>query len=297
MMPNYTYLLCSPFFFINLLLIALYPAARLLLNMQQRSIAISDDFLLGQSRETQIIGLVGMVLTFKSLKCATNDELIALCFLYLKVAALILFYLANPSYAIYYSLLCFIVFFVIRQPIYDGPSKLVKIQSQQQLLEGVIGVKSEKDLVIGLKAYDEQRAKEKLLKKQKKFSQGVQSQKSDFSTVRHTLMVFNARWCQNCVFNYMMWVKFANRFTTSKLRVVEIDTRLHEKTLCKLFKVNARDGNQLPSLILLEDNREVLRFPPIDYEKGSLSKVLTYKEKELIKYFDLEKRFMATNFE
>lgn len=49
--------------------------------------------------------------------------------------------------------------------------------------------------------------------------------------------------------------------------------------------------------MLLEDKKEVLRFPPIDYEKGTLSKILNYKEKELVRYFELEKRFMATNFQ
>ena len=47
-------------------------------------------------------------------------------------------------------------------------------------------------------------------------------------------------------------------------------------------------------MILLEDNVENLRFPPVDYEKGALPKVINWKEKELIKYFDLDKRYLAT---
>ena len=50
----------------------------------------------------------------------------------------------------------------------------------------------------------------------------------------------------------------------------------------------------MPTLILLEDNIEYLRFPPIDYDKGTLGRVVAYKEKELIRYFDLDKRFLAT---
>jgi len=91
-----------------------------------------------------------------------------------------------------------------------------------------------------------------------------------------------------------MWIKFANRFSTDKVKIVEIDT-IRNNTLPSKFKVNASDGNQLPTLILLEDNKEYLRFPPMDYEKGTLGKVLNFKEKELIKYFDLDKRFLATN--
>ena len=64
-----------------------------------------------------------------------------------------------------------------------------------------------------------------------------------------------------------------------------------------MFSVNHRDGKQLPTLIMLEDNKEYLRFPPIDYEKGTIGKVISYKEKELIKYFELDKRFLATNID
>jgi len=34
----------------------------------------------------------------------------------------------------------------------------------------------------------------------------------------------------------------------------------------------------------------------MDYEKGTIGKVISYKDKELIKYFDLEKRFLATKY-
>ena len=44
----------------------------------------------------------------------------------------------------------------------------------------------------------------------------------------------------------------------------------------------------------MEDFREYLRFPPVNYDEQSLGKVLNYKEKELIRYFDIDKRFMAT---
>lgn len=51
--------------------------------------------------------------------------------------------------------------------------------------------------------------------------------------------------------------------------------------------------SQLPCLILFEDGREVSRFPMQD-EKGRDAVSVNYKEKELIKYFDLDKRWLAT---
>ena len=53
-------------------------------------------------------------------------------------------------------------------------------------------------------------------------------------------------------------------------------------------------ANQLPTLLLLEDNVEYLRFPPIDVTTGKAGRVVNYKERELMKYFELEARYLAT---
>ena len=53
-------------------------------------------------------------------------------------------------------------------------------------------------------------------------------------------------------------------------------------------------ANQLPSLILLEDNVEYLRFPPVDVTTGKAGRVVNYKERELLKYFEFEARYLAT---
>ena len=53
-------------------------------------------------------------------------------------------------------------------------------------------------------------------------------------------------------------------------------------------------ANQLPTLMLLEDNVEYLRFPPIDVATGKAGRVVNYKERELLKFFELEARCLAT---
>ena len=45
---------------------------------------------------------------------------------------------------------------------------------------------------------------------------------------------------------------------------------------------------------MFENNKEVLRFPFAADEKKHDEKQVHYKEKELIRYFDLEKRHLAT---
>jgi len=80
--------------------------------------------------------------------------------------------------------------------------------------------------------------------------------------------VFTAGWCDNCYFTYPLIVNFANRFTTEKVKILQLDVTRFE-SLAKAFKVNMNGVNkQLPTLILLEDQREYLRFPPLDLNTG-----------------------------
>ena len=80
------------------------------------------------------------------------------------------------------------------------------------------------------------------------------------------------------------------------MKFVEIDCAGSRfDSIARAFKINLSNvGNQLPSLVLLEDGAEYLRFPPVDKDTGKTARVLDYKEKELIKYFDLDNRFLAT---
>ena len=61
------------------------------------------------------------------------------------------------------------------------------------------------------------------------------------------------------------------------------------------FAVSKSDmANQLPTLVLLEDGLEYRRFPPIDEETGKVGRVISYKEREIYKFLQLETRFLAS---
>ena len=44
---------------------------------------------------------------------------------------------------------------------------------------------------------------------------------------------------------------------------------------------------------MLENEKECLRFPPIDEKTGKSFRVVKYVERELIKYFDLDQRHLS----
>lgn len=74
-----------------------------------------------------------------------------------------------------------------------------------------------------------------------------------------------------------------------EINVAELDN------IARNYKVSTSGvAGHLPTLILFEDGVEYLRFPLLDLKTGKSAYVNEYNEKELIKYFDLDKRFLAT---
>lgn len=86
----------------------------------------------------------------------------------------------------------------------------------------------------------------------------------------------------------------ALRYSTQKLTFLEVDVNRFD-SLCRLLKVNPGGlAGHLPTLIMYEDGKEVLRFPFALDDKAADQKIVNYKEKEIVQYFDLDKRHLAT---
>ncbi len=107
-------------------------------------------------------------------------------------------------------------------------------------------------------------------------------------------MIFNANWNDSCYHTYSLWAKLAAKFTTQHLQFAEVNVSDLEN-VARNYKVSTSGiAGHLPALILFEDGVEYLRFPLMDMSTGKTAYVNEYNEKELIKYFDLDKRFLAT---
>ena len=64
--------------------------------------------------------------------------------------------------------------------------------------------------------------------------------------------------------------------------------------LPKKFKIDTKGtSKQLPTLLVFENGELIDRFPPIN-QSGKVAKVLRYKQKEIVKYLELDKRYYAT---
>ena len=65
-------------------------------------------------------------------------------------------------------------------------------------------------------------------------------------------------------------------------------------SLAKRFNINTSGfTKQLPTVLVIEDGAEKVRFPPIK-EDNKVDKIIKLDYKILLKYFDLESRYLET---
>lgn len=217
---------------------------------------------------------MGVYLLTKAYKSCTFEFWFSFVFLYGKLTFFVLFLLVSAKYAMYYFLLCIVTWIALAHPqLPSNSSKMVKVRELDELGLNI-------DAVL-----QGQRQKNE-----------AKSTGRDFTRVSSTVLVFTAGWADTCFYTAPLWHKFANKFSTSRVRFFEIDVHRFPE-IAKAFKINTQGvANQLPSLVLLEDEREYLRFPPVDIASGKQGRVVNYKERELVKYFDLDSRHLATKF-
>ena len=81
-----------------------------------------------------------------------------------------------------------------------------------------------------------------------------------------------------------------------------IDTQLHNSSffrstskvpkLAQRFSINTSGfTKQLPTILILEDGEEAVRFPPIK-DNSKVDRIIKLDYKILLKYFDLESRYL-----
>ena len=115
------------------------------------------------------------------------------------MASIFLFYLSNIRNAVYYMIYCLLLWLILKNPVYSGPTKIIKVESKEHFME-----------LIGKPEKNERQTK--------KSSEG-----KDFSKTNHCIAIFNAIYSDNCYYTYSLWAKMAEKYTTSRLKFVEIN--------------------------------------------------------------------------
>lgn len=169
---------------------------------------------MGQRKEPQILGLLAMSLAFKYVKSSTLDEFVGVGIMFGKFANLVMFQLIDSRFTIYYSILCLVLWLILKQPKYSGPNKMIKVTSSDHFYE--ILECDPSDLVIGHQAEKRHEQIQKQKKKQIKAGD-ITSKDKNFAQIKSTVLLFTADWAEPCIYSYSLWVRFANRFSTEKV--------------------------------------------------------------------------------
>lgn len=126
-------------------------------------------------------------------------------FMYGKLGFLMLFVFSDVRLACWYFFACICLWLLLQNPRYTGKSKLIKPLSQNELA-GLLNIEEIERFSKATSIGKQQRGKAR-----------------DFARTESTMLVFTAGWADMCYFTYAMWYKFASKYTTGKVRFVEID--------------------------------------------------------------------------
>eukprot|EP00350_Pseudokeronopsis_sp_OXSARD2_P012066 CAMPEP_0170560674 /NCGR_PEP_ID=MMETSP0211-20121228/50327_1 /TAXON_ID=311385 /ORGANISM="Pseudokeronopsis sp., Strain OXSARD2" /LENGTH=129 /DNA_ID=CAMNT_0010875179 /DNA_START=334 /DNA_END=720 /DNA_ORIENTATION=- len=123
------------------------------------------------------------------------------------------------------------------------------------------------------------------------FGDGMEQGKNRRDRKKQCLIYFTALWCDSCFYAYPIYLNLASKYSIPKLAFFEVEiTNPRMAGAISKYRLNTGGSyQQLPTLIMFEDGEEVLRFPPIDPKTGTQGQIQHFKEKELAKFFDLEK--------
>jgi thiol-disulfide isomerase/thioredoxin len=273
--PSYSRFL-KPYYIINLLLVFAYPISRYFYTKAHLRAVMKED-MFGYTKEDGILLTLAVITIIKWRKSCTIDHFFAEVFWLAKIAEISLYFFVDFAVCLYYVLACTMLYLFFRTPKYDGPNKMVRIKSQEHFEELVLSKKPS----MSDSRYQEARDKNR-------------NDNKDMSEMNMWLVLFFADWAETCVFTKPIWAEYSIKYSTKKMRFAEVDVA-NQKELADEYTINTSVmSRQLPTLIMFEDGKEVLRFPPIDDKTGKVGKVLKYDKIEVAKFFELDKRWLAT---
>eukprot|EP01017_Pseudomicrothorax_dubius_P027919 TRINITY_DN3273_c0_g2_i2.p1 TRINITY_DN3273_c0_g2~~TRINITY_DN3273_c0_g2_i2.p1 ORF type:complete len:274 (-),score=59.32 TRINITY_DN3273_c0_g2_i2:95-916(-) len=256
------------YYIVNAILLIVYPVSRVAWIRMTPGLSAADT--MGYTRETNFLGILAMIAAIKFYKSATAEQFFMEIFFYGKVFIFGLYIFVDPKISIIYLFASIVIWLFFKLPKYDGPTRMVRIQNEEEF--------------------------NKLISKETRVGNKVASP-SELPYEKMSKMWFvelYVDWADTCQYTKSIWAEFSNKYTTERFGFATVNLQKIPE-IAKRFQINTSGlSRQLPTLILFEEGKEYIRFPPIEEKTGKIGRVLKYDKKQLAKYFDLEKRFLAT---
>lgn len=214
----------SFYYLANLALILTYPLCWIWF-LEFKSPGLMPDILTGMNWENQILCICIVYQAIRVKKAYSWDHYFANCINLTHLTVLILFWFSDRRLLVYYLIGIIVFWLFLRQPKYDGLSKIVILKNKDEL-EEFVGA-----------------AKEKGKSEKKKESK-------NFAETNAALVVFTDRFCETCKYTAPIWASFSNRFSTTKLKFAELDVTHLAALKQSLCISQTTFSSKLPVLIL-----------------------------------------------
>jgi len=87
----------------------------------------------------------------------------------------------------------------------------------------------------------------------------------------------------------------SNRYTNDSIHFYKVDVENLYK-IAKKYQVDTDpSGKQIPTLLMLENGKEVGRFPPIPKNGEKIEGKYKYNEQNIARYLELDSKFYMTS--
>ena len=245
------------------------------------------------AREIEVLLLLLLVILSRFRRSPTWDHFLVSLALFTKTYIAVMLWNVDTVYLTWYGIVCVILFIVLRAPRYDGPTKVNTLDVsnfQQTVIDGP------RSRHLGSNVGNDGGANSGSVggnnNKKRRKGRG----KGDEAAVSGGawLVEVTASWHTSSVLFAPMFAELSLRFSTEELSFGTIDVaRRGNAEIAESFDIaTGARSKQLPSYILFENGKEVLRLPPIDKKTKEVVTTTTIRKEGLIQYFSLDRRLL-----
>ena len=287
----------APYYVVHAALPVLYLGARLFLWPEEKLMWLKkSQAFLGVAvfaRELEVLLLLLLVVLSRFRRAATWDHFLVSLALFSKTYIAVMLWNVDTTYLAWFGIGVAVLFVALRTPRYNGPTKVCRLDVsnfQQLVIDGPRAA----HLGSGSSAA-ESSADGPGAGNSKKKRKGRGKESTDGGGDGAWLVEVTAGWHTGSMLFAPMFAELSLRFSSEELSFGTIDVaRRGNAEIAESFHINTgARSKQLPSYILFEHGKEVMRLPPIDKKtKEPVVENTTIPKEGLIQYFALDRRLL-----
>uniref|UniRef100_A0AAX7T3A8 Thioredoxin domain-containing protein n=1 Tax=Astatotilapia calliptera TaxID=8154 RepID=A0AAX7T3A8_ASTCA len=234
-------------------------------------------------REVEILMFLSAIVMMKNRRAITVEQHVGNIILFSKVANVILFFRLDIRMGLLYLTLCIVFLMTCKPPLYMGP-EYIKYFSDKTIDVSTSGRVGGRGLVVG-----ETHLRPVVLKCV--FTVCAQDELARDGRVTW-IVEFFANWSPECQSFASVYADLSLKYNCAGLKFGKVDIGRYGE-VSKKYKVSASPlSKQLPSLVLFQGGKEVMRRPQVDKKGRAVS--WSFTEENIIREFNLNELYQKS---